>query len=291
MSDVFKRLRSVEGEEAGREALADLERFLSRHSHKALESLHEAGEELITVHKLNAPSTLHTTLTNTNCIENPFRNTRAKIGRVKRWRAETDQAERWLAYSLLRAEKGFRRIKGYRQIPVLLKSLGWPSEAVEASLRSALGPPGHPASGGNGLHSTTPHPQAESEANCRTGTGQENDKELHRNEDRDRQRVSTGFGTSPSEYAACFTNLDVLLQVLGTGRRIGAFELGFFRSEGDGLYRIGQTGVRASKESRLYIYPDEENRIVYILRIGTKETQQNDINEAKKTIGRIRASE
>ncbi|AKJ65563.1 Transposase [Kiritimatiella glycovorans] len=197
VSDVFKRLRSVEGEEAGREALADLERFLSRHSHKALESLHEAGEELITVHKLNAPSTLHTTLTNTNCIENPFRNTRAKIGRVKRWRAETDQAERWLAYSLLRAEKGFRRIKGYRQIPVLLKSLGWPSEAVEASLRSALGPPGHPASGGNGLHSTTPHPQAESEANCRTGTGQVNDKELHRNEDRDRQRVSTGFGTSP----------------------------------------------------------------------------------------------
>ncbi|AKJ65688.1 IS256 family transposase [Kiritimatiella glycovorans] len=197
VSDLFKRLRSVEGEEAGREALADLERFLSRHSHKALESLHEAGEELITVHKLNAPSTLHTTLTNTNCIENPFRNTRAKIGRVKRWRAETDQAERWLAYSLLRAEKGFRRIKGYRQIPVLLKSLGWPSEAVEASLRSALGPPGHPASGGNGLHSTTPHPQAESEANCRTGTGQVNDKELHRNEDRDRQRVSTGFGTSP----------------------------------------------------------------------------------------------
>ena len=173
VSDLFKRLRSVEGEEAGREVLSDLERFLGRYSHKALESLHEAGEELITLHKLNAPSTLHPSLTNTNCIENPFRNTRAKIGRVKRWRAETDQAERWLAYSLLTAEKGFRRIKGYRQIPQLLKSMGWPSEAVEASLRSALAPPGHPAKGGNGLHSTTPHPQAESEANCLTGTGQE----------------------------------------------------------------------------------------------------------------------
>lgn len=172
-SDFFRRLRSVEGEQAGREVLGEMERFLRQHSHKALESLHEAGEELITLHKLNAPSTLHATLTNTNCIENPFRNTRAKIGRVKRWRAETDQAERWLAYALLTAEKGFRRIKGYRDIPELLKSLDWPAKAVEASLRSALAPPGHPAKGGTGLHSTTPHPQAESEANCLAGTGQE----------------------------------------------------------------------------------------------------------------------
>ncbi|MFO7821005.1 MAG: transposase [Lentisphaeria bacterium] len=177
VSDLFKRLRSVEGEAAAREVLDDMERFLGRRSRKALESLHEAGDELITLHKLNAPSTLHTTLTNTNSIENPFRNTRAKIGRVKRWRAETDQAERWLAYALLTAEKGFRRIKGFRSIPELLKSMGWPSDAVEASLRSALDPLGHPASGGTGLRSTTPHPKAGSEANCLTGTGQENDKE------------------------------------------------------------------------------------------------------------------
>lgn len=166
----FKRLRSVEGEDAAREVLGEMDRFLERHSKKALESLHEAGEELITLHRLGAPSTLHTTLLSTNCIENPFRNVRAKIGRVKRWRAETDQAERWLAYGLLTAEKGFHRIKGYRDIPLLLKALKWPSETVEASLRSALAPSGRPC--GDGLHSTTPHPQAESEANCHAETGQ-----------------------------------------------------------------------------------------------------------------------
>lgn len=175
VASLFRRLRSVEGEKAACEVLAELEKFLARHSRKALESLHEAGDDMITLHSLNAPSTLHTTLLSTNCIENPFRNTRAKIGRVKRWRAETDQAERWLAYALLGAEKGFRRIQGYRQIPELLKSLGWPAASVEASLRSALGPAGRPF--GDGRHSATPRTAAGSEATCQGGV----DKEQIRN--------------------------------------------------------------------------------------------------------------
>lgn len=173
----FRRLRSVEGEDAAREVVTDMEQFLRRHSRKAVDSLHEAGDELIALHRLGAPSSLHTSLLSTNCIENPFRNTRAKIGRVKRWRAETDQAERWLAYALLNAEKGFRRIRGYRDIPELLKALGWPAETVEASLRSALAPLGHPAKGGTGLHSATPQSPAGSEATCQVRTGQSKDGE------------------------------------------------------------------------------------------------------------------
>jgi transposase-like protein len=51
VGDLFKRLRSVKGEQAGREVLGDMERFLGQHSRKALESLHEAGDELITLHR------------------------------------------------------------------------------------------------------------------------------------------------------------------------------------------------------------------------------------------------
>ena len=130
VSRLFRRLREVEGEESAREVLNELHGFLGKHSRKAAESLAEAGDELIALHCLGAPSTLHPTLLSTNCIENPFRNVRAKIGRVKRWRAETDQAERWLAYGLLMAENGFRRIQGYRDIPLLLKALKWPEDVV-----------------------------------------------------------------------------------------------------------------------------------------------------------------
>jgi len=176
LNRLFGRLRNVEGEGPAREVLGELHGFLDKHSRKAVESLAEVGDELISLHRLGAPSTLHTTLLSTNCIENPFRNVRAKIGRVKRWRAETDQAERWLAYGLLTAEKGFRRIQGYRDIPLLLKALKWPPDVVEASLRSALGPTGRPY--GDGQSSTTPQAQAGSEATCPPRTGQQPETEV-----------------------------------------------------------------------------------------------------------------
>jgi hypothetical protein len=91
-----------------------LEQFLAGKNAAALESLREAGESLITLHKLNVPATLHVNLLSTNAIENPFLNVRRKIRRVTRWRAETDQASRWLAYGLLEAERGFRQFGSRR---------------------------------------------------------------------------------------------------------------------------------------------------------------------------------
>ena len=128
LARLMKRLRKVEGEKAGREAFEDLERFLESKNAAALESLREAGESLITLHKLNVPATLHVNLLSTNAIENPFLNVRRKIGRVTRWRAETDQASRWLAYGLMEAERGFRRISGYAKLPELQAALRRPSE-------------------------------------------------------------------------------------------------------------------------------------------------------------------
>ena len=123
LARLFKRLREVEGEAAGREAYSDIERFLSDKNAAALESLREAGDDLIALHCLNVPATLHVSLLSTNLIENSFRNTRRKLGRVTRFRAETDQASRWLAAALLEAEKGFRRLIGYRDLPRLAEAL------------------------------------------------------------------------------------------------------------------------------------------------------------------------
>ena len=53
------------------------------------------------------------------------------MGRVKRWRSETDQAERWLAYGLLEAERGFRRMKGWKDISKLVKKLKKPDELAQ----------------------------------------------------------------------------------------------------------------------------------------------------------------
>jgi transposase-like protein len=126
LTRLFKRLRQVEGEEAAREVLRDLEEFLGKRNAEALSSLHEAGDELIALHILGVPSTLHKNLLSTNLIENSFRNTRRKLGRVTRFRAETDQASRWLAYALLEVEKGFRRLSGWRDLLALSRALERP---------------------------------------------------------------------------------------------------------------------------------------------------------------------
>jgi len=120
---LFRRLRKAEGLEAAEECAEELKRFLKGKNAQALASLEEAGDELLAVHRLGAPSTLNTTLLNTNCIENPFRNVRAKIRRVSRWRPETQMASKWLAYALLEAERGFRRINHCGDMKILANLL------------------------------------------------------------------------------------------------------------------------------------------------------------------------
>ncbi len=86
LARLMKRLRDVQGEEAGPKALEELRDFVAARNAKALNSLEEAGDDLITVHLLNVPNTLHKSLLSTNIIENSIRNIRRKTGRVMRWR-------------------------------------------------------------------------------------------------------------------------------------------------------------------------------------------------------------
>jgi hypothetical protein len=123
LADLFDRLRKAQGAVAALEVLQELDAFLEPKNQAALNSLHEAGLDLIRVHLLDTPSTLHRSLLSTNIIENVIHNFRRSSGRVNRWRVETDQAARWLATGLLLAEEGFQRLSHYKDLPVLLAHL------------------------------------------------------------------------------------------------------------------------------------------------------------------------
>ena len=109
---LFTRLRKSEGKEDALERLADIEAFLRDKNGEALKSLKEAGGELIAFFALEVPSTLNRSLLSTNAIENAFLNLRRHIGRVCRWRTNTNQADRWVASGLFLSEKTFHRIPG-----------------------------------------------------------------------------------------------------------------------------------------------------------------------------------
>lgn len=88
----------------------------------AAKSLREGLEETLTVIKLGLPPTLRRSLSTTNAIENVNGTIRRVTRNVKRWRAR-DMRRRWVGLALAQAAKRFHRIKGHRELPLLLRAL------------------------------------------------------------------------------------------------------------------------------------------------------------------------
>jgi transposase-like protein len=103
-------------------ALERLHRELMDLNPSAARSLEEGMEETLTVHKLRVPDQLRRTLACTNVIESAFSIVETVCRNVKRWRAG-DQIERWVGSGLLTAERQFRKVIGFRQIPLLMSSM------------------------------------------------------------------------------------------------------------------------------------------------------------------------
>jgi len=103
-------------------ALDRLHRELMELNPSAARSREEGMEETLTVHRLRVPARLRRTLASTNVIESAFSIVETVCRNVKRWRAG-DHIERWVGSGLLVAERQFRKVQGYREIPSLLTAL------------------------------------------------------------------------------------------------------------------------------------------------------------------------
>ncbi|MCH8041143.1 MAG: transposase [Nitrospinae bacterium] len=110
--------------------LTDLEGWLRTLNESAADSLREACEELLTVHRLKVPALLRKTLHTTNPIESMFSTVRDCEGNIKRYRGST-MRQRWLAAVCLHCEKGFRTVKGFREIAEVISHI----EAEQAALQ------------------------------------------------------------------------------------------------------------------------------------------------------------
>jgi putative transposase len=108
--------------EKARAALTGLAKNLEEKYPGAAASLREGLDETLTVLRLGLPEPLRKTLRSTNPIESAFDTVRMASRNVKR-RRNGQQVLRWAAGGLLEAEKGFRRMKGYRQLPLLADAL------------------------------------------------------------------------------------------------------------------------------------------------------------------------
>jgi transposase-like protein len=118
-------------------ALEKLEELASRLEHrypKASASILEGLEETLTVHRLKIPGQLRETLCSTNPMESANSACRGIIRRVSNFR-DGEMVLRHAAAGFIEAEKGFRRIKGYRQLTVLIAMLD--NQIAESKIISA----------------------------------------------------------------------------------------------------------------------------------------------------------
>lgn len=113
---------ALEDYAAAKQALNLLHRELMDLNPSAARSLGEGMEETLTVHRLHLPMQLRKTLASTNVIESAFSIVENVCRNVKRWHGG-DQRERWVGSGLLVAQKQFRRVQGYKHIPVLIREL------------------------------------------------------------------------------------------------------------------------------------------------------------------------
>jgi putative transposase len=122
---VAKKLNAayaLEDYDAAQQALNTLHRELMDLNPSAARSLGEGMDETLTVHRLKLPLQLRKTMASTNVIESAFSIVELVCRNVKRWH-DGDQRERWVGSGLLVAEKRFRRIQGYKQIPAFIRQL------------------------------------------------------------------------------------------------------------------------------------------------------------------------
>jgi len=108
-------------EEAKRE-LETITVQLRRINESAAKSMEEGLEETLTIHRLQLPENLRKSFSTSNLIESAFSQGKAVMRNVKRW-SNNNQIQRWVATSLLQAEKKFRKIRGYKSMGVLKPAL------------------------------------------------------------------------------------------------------------------------------------------------------------------------
>lgn len=120
--------------ESAKRLLNNLARALQSKHPSAAASLREGLDETLTVMELGLSPMLTRCLSTTNPVESLNDRIRYTTRRVKRWK-DGSMIVRWVFVGVLEASRGFRKLKGYRDMKILLARLAQldsPS-AVDAS--------------------------------------------------------------------------------------------------------------------------------------------------------------
>jgi hypothetical protein len=122
--------------ELGLRAARELANGLQRSHPSAAASIREGLEEMFTVRRLGISEALERTLLTTNPVESMISIARTTQRNVKKW-TDAAMVRRWTAAGMLVAETKFRRIKGYKDMPLLVAALARHAHPVKPETLTA----------------------------------------------------------------------------------------------------------------------------------------------------------
>jgi hypothetical protein len=89
----------------------------------------------------------------------------------------------------------------------------------------------------------------------------------------------------PNEVAAVMRNLERFLAILRISKNSKCVEAGYLHKEPGGVVAIDQRGFSGNlQETRLYTFARDDEKVVHLITIGSKDTQHSDIEYSKEYI-------
>lgn len=132
-ASVSKTMRDAYGSKSkatAKRRLLQLAAHLAGDHPDASSSLKEGLDETLTLKDMGLLQSLERTLSTTNPIENLNSSIRRTTRRVRRWR-DGKMIKRWVATALMEAQRGFRRLRGYKGMPALIAALTKNAERID----------------------------------------------------------------------------------------------------------------------------------------------------------------
>jgi len=94
---------------------------------------------------------------------------------------------------------------------------------------------------------------------------------------------------APRELQAVLDNLDLFLEALKAGVKPKPPAFGFLHVEPSDVLAIDQKGGgNKLAQTRLYVYPDTTAKTLYLLTLGDKTSQREDIKNCKAFVEHIK---
>ncbi len=93
----------------------------------------------------------------------------------------------------------------------------------------------------------------------------------------------------PNVLKAILNNLDTYFKALQFGVLPQKIQFGFIHAEPHGVKAIDQKGGEGKlAQGRLYVYPDADAEVLYLITLGDKDSQDEDIQYCNQFIRQLR---